>query len=246
MRTTPYVLLALTLAAPAAAQEATTRLQDATVVAKGNTISISRLPISTPGGTIYRDVTIELHVDAQGRVTLATDGAGRVIAASQPRAAGGAAPREVALQATPSGQAAAVELPQQPSAPIVYQKFVPGTYSAPDGSLVQIEDRGMDLVHHVPAWSLSANGSGALTAATWYSGPPFLNPRSHRLKDAQITSTEFAYGTSDGGDSEVFGSSTLIGVKQIGKKLQIVSFKHGCCSDTDTPVASLVYTYVGN
>ena len=81
----------LTLAGSAAAQdtapalgEAITRLQDATVVARGTTIRITRLPIHTAGGTIYRDVTIELHVDQQGRVTLATDSAGRAIAAGVP------------------------------------------------------------------------------------------------------------------------------------------------------------------
>ena len=228
-----FVLLAL----PAAAQEATTRLQDAVVSARGSTISIRRLPIHTATGTIYRDVTIELRVDSQGRVSLATDSAGRVVAPGMP-----APPAQVALQSVPSG--APVELPQRPSAPIVMQIFRAGTYTAPDGSFVHVSDRGNDLVHHLPAWSLSADG-GVLASALWWSGPPEMNPKHARLKDADITGTDYAYGVSDTGNSEMFGSGVLIGVAQQGNTLRIVSYHHGCCSDQTTPVASLTYSYVG-
>ncbi len=243
------LILACALALPAAAQTdtATTRLQDATVVARGNTIAITRLPIRTAAGTIYRDVTIELRVDAQGHVTLATDSAGRAVAAGMPAPAlaerPSGRPAQVALQAVPSGQP--VELPQQPSAPIVFQKFIAGTYTAPDGSILQVQDRGMDLIHRVPAWSLRSD-TAAITQATWWSGPPFLSPRSARLKRAQITSTTYAYGTSDAGTGEVFGSGALIGVRQDGTKLTIVSFHHGCCTDEPEPVATLVYTLLGH
>ena len=256
---TGCVLLAL--AGTAAAQDpapvpggATTNLKDATVVARGTTIRITRLPIHTASGTIYRDVTIELHVDQQGRVTLATDSAGRAIAAGVPAGAAprspgapASAPASVALQAVPSGQpaAGAVELPQQPSPPIVYQTFTPGTYTAADGSLIQVEKQGMDLIHHVPAWSLSSPTGAAITSAVWWSGPPFLNPRSNRLHRAQITSTDYAYGVSDAGSGGVFGTGALIGVKQVGRTLQIVSFHHGCCTDEEQPVAMLSFTRIG-
>ncbi len=262
---TGCVLLAL--AGTAAAQdpgpvagEATTNLKDATVVARGTTIRITRLPIHTAAGTIYRDVTIELHVDQQGRVTLATDSAGRAMAAGVPagaapeRGAGGpvspaSGPARVALQSVPSGQAApgagAIELPQQPSPPIVYQTFTPGTYTAADGSLIQVESRGMDLIHHVPAWSLSSPTGAAITSAVWWSGPPFLSPRSNRLRRAQITGTDYAYGVSDEGSGGVFGTGALIGVKQVGRTLEIVSFHHGCCTDEEQPVAMLSFTRIG-
>ena len=260
---TGCVLLALAGSAAAqdtapAPDEAITRLQDATVVARGTTIRITRLPIHTAAGTIYRDVTIELHVDQQGRVTLATDSAGRAIAAGVPvspalrrgpgaPASVSARQAQVALQSVPSGQAAAgaIELPQQPSPPIVYQKFTPGTYTASDGSLIQVEDQGMDLIHHVPAWSLSSPTGASITSAVWWSGPPFLNPRSNRLKRAQITGTDYAYGVSDAGSSGVFGTGALIGVKQVGRTLQIVSFHHGCCTDEEQPVATLSFTRIG-
>lgn len=232
----------LAVAGTAASQDtATTRLQDAIVVAKGSTISITRLPIHTASGTIFRDVTIELHVDAQGHVTLATDAAGRAVAAGMPRPA--SAPAEVALQSVPSGQA--IELPQRPSPPIVMQIFRAGTYTAPDGTFVRVEDRGNDLVNHVPMWTLSSDGAGGMSSATWYSGPPQMNPRSRRLKNAGITDTSYAYGTSDGGSGDLFGSGALIGVQQVGTSLHIVSFKRGCCTDLDAPTASMILTYQG-
>ena len=220
------------------------RLQDATVVARGSTISITRLPIRTAAGIIYRDVTIELHVGADGRVTLATDGAGRALAGTAP----GPARRQVALQAVPSGTAQvetnAIELPQRASPPITFQHFTPGTYTAADGSLMQLQDRGVDLIHNVPMWSLASDG-GAISSATFYSGPPRLNPRSGRLARAGLTGEEYAYGTSDGGSGETFGSGALIGVAQKGKTLKVVSFHHGCCTDEAEPVSSVTYTLVG-
>ena len=215
------------------------RLQDATVVARDGTISITRLPVRTSTGTIFRDVTIELHVDDDGRVTLATDGAGRALVGGVAAARAGG--RAVALRAVPSD--AAIELPQRASPPIVMQRFTPGTYTMTDGTLVTLGERGEDLVHHVPMWTLS--GGAPLESATFYSGPPSMNPRSARLKRAQITSTDLAYGTMDGGTGDKFGTGALIGVAQHGRILQIVSFRVGCCSDAETPVARIDLTYVG-
>ena len=225
----------------ASAQTAVPRLQDATVVAKNSTISITRLPIRTANGTIFRDVTIELHVDADGRVTLATDGAGRALAGGAP----GAPARRVALQAVPSGTPVqSIELPQRPSPPTVFQHFTAGTYASADGSLAQLQDRGMDLIHGVPMWSFTADG-GPVGSATFYAGPPRLNPRSGRLARAGLTGEEYAYGTSDSGSGDTFGSGALLGVAQHGKQLEVVSFHHGCCSDVGEPTGSVTYTLVG-
>jgi hypothetical protein len=239
MRIVLSCCLALCLSRVAAAQTAEPRLQDATITAKGGTISISRLPIRTPSGTIYRDVTIELQVDSTGRVTLATNRVGHVPAA--------ATPPPVALQAVPSGtrpaETDAIELPQRASPPVVFQHFTAGTYTAADGSLVNLSNRGMDLINGVPMWTLS--GDGPISSATFYSGPPRLNPRARRLRNAGLTSEAYAYGTSDSGSSDTFGSGALIGVLQTGKTLRVVSFHQGCCTDRNEPVGSVVYTYVG-
>ena len=238
----PSCATLLLCASTALAQTAEPRLQDAIVVAKGGTITISRLPIRTPTGTILRDVTIELHVTADGRVTLATDGAGRALASGAPAAPS----RQVALRAVPSGTPAetnAIELPQRPSPPVVFQHFTAGTYTASDGTLVQLQDRGQDLIHGIPAWTLS--GDGPIASATFYSGPPRLNPRSRRLSRAGLTGEEYAYGTSDSGTSDVFGTGALIGVQQSGATLRVVSFHHGCCSDSNEPTSSVTYTRVG-
>jgi hypothetical protein len=239
MRTLPLSLAILSLGivtALAQDQPATTRLQDATVVARGSTITITRLPIHTATGTIYRDVTIELQVDAQGHVTLATNNAGRAVAPGMP----GPSTGQVALPSVPSNQP--IELPQRESPPIVMQIFRAGTYTAPDGSLARLLDRGNDLVHHVPLWSLSSD-NGPILSAQFYSGPPFMNPRAKRLHAAEITSTDYAYGLTDAGSDGPFGSNAVIGVRQEGNNLRVVSFRHGCCSETSEPVATIVYTY---
>ncbi len=213
-------------------------------MARGSTISITRLPIRTPAGVIYRDVTIELHVGPDGRVTLATDGAGRALAGAAPGPAG----RQVALLAVPSGtqqpDAHSILLPQRASPPVTFQHFTAGAYTAADGSIVQLQNRGMDLIHGVPMWSLSGDG-GAISSATFYSGPPRLNPRSNRLARAGLTGEDYAYGTSDSGSSDTFGSGALIGVQQKGTTLHVVSFHHGCCTDGDEPTGSVNYTLVG-
>jgi hypothetical protein len=233
------LLLLLAATPPALAQTTLPRLQDATVVAKNGTISITRLPIQTPHGTIYRDITIELRVDATGHVTLTN-----AVPPPSP-----SAPAQMALPAVPSNtpaHQAAVDLPQQASPPVVYQHFTAGLYTAADGSLVQLQNRGMDLIHNVPMWTLkSADGTGAIDELTFYSGPPWLNPRAGLLKRAGITSQDFAYGTSDSGSGRMFGTGALIGVAQDGKTLRVVSFHHGCCANADTPSAELRFTRMG-
>jgi hypothetical protein len=231
----------------ACAQDAAPRLQDAIVTARGSTISITRLPIRTPQGTIYRDVTIELRVDSQGRVTLATDSAGRAVAPGMPPA-----PAQVALRSVPSRPEGAgppdepaIALPQRPSPPINFQHFTPGTYGAHDGSLIRLQDRGMDLVHHVPAWSITAEGGAQVGQLTFYSGPYWMNPRAGRLKRSNITSPDYAYGTADEGGSGRFETGALIGVAQDGNRLHIVSFSKDCCVDRGEPTGELVFTRVG-
>ncbi len=235
--------LLLTVAGSAPAQDAATitRLQDAVIRARGSTISIRRLPIETPTGRVFRDVVIELHADAQGRVSVVTAGP----AAAAPPVAAVSGQTRLAVQSVPSGQPTQAELPQKVSAPIVMQIFRAGTYSAADGGLVRVQDRGNDLVHHLPAWSLSTDANATLGDALWWSGPPEMNPKSARLRRAEITGTEYAYGVSNAGNSEMFGTGSLIGVAQQGNTLRIVSFHHGCCSDQETPAASITYTYVG-
>lgn len=66
------------------------------------------------------------------------------------------------------------------------------------------------------------------------------------LKRAGITSQDFAYGTSDAGSGRMFGTGALIGVAQDGKILRVVSFRHFCCANTDTPGAELRFTHMAD
>jgi len=67
------ILLLATLAASGSAAAApTSYLEDAGVVAFGKTIDVSRLPVTTSkGAIIYKDIVINLSVDALGNVTFA-------------------------------------------------------------------------------------------------------------------------------------------------------------------------------
>jgi len=235
------LLLAPLIAEPALAQPAQPSLQDAAGIhGSGGTLTITRLPIHTASGIIYRDVTIELHADAQGNVTIATDTAGHALLGAAPRP--GAA---LAVAATPPSPGV-VQLTQQPSAPLVMQHFTAGMYETAGGAVVQVIDRGIDLVHGVPAWSITTvSGGSALESAIWYSGPPYVNPKARRLQNAGITSAAYAYGISDAGDGRLFGTGSLIGAVQEGNTLKIVSFRKGCCEDSDTPVAQLTFTRLG-
>jgi hypothetical protein len=245
MRIAPLLLPFLFLAGPCTAQTtASPRLQDAAIRASGSTLTITRLPIHTPNGVIYRDVTIELHVDDSGNVTLNTDRSGHALVQGMP---GGAPAGKVTLNA-PLGAPGTIQLAQRPSAPLVLQHFTPGTYEAPGSPLVKLTQKDPETLHGLPTWSLTTIGDadGPVERATWYSGPPSLNPISHRLEEAGIETADYAYGTAAAGATMTWGAGALIGVSQQGNVLRLVSFRHGCCSATSTPTASLVFTRVGH
>jgi hypothetical protein len=236
------LLFAAPPAASWASPPAAPRLQDAVIRGSGGTLSITRLPIHTANGIIYRDVTIELHVDDSGNVTLNTDSAGHAVAGGLP----GVLPTgHVTLSAPASGT---IQLAQRPSAPLVLQHFTPGTYEAAGSPLVKLAERPPENVHGLPTWSLTTIGDadGPLERATWYSGPAALNPVARRLEEAGIDSADYAYGTAAAGGNEMFGGGAIIGVSQQGNTLKIVSFRKGCCSATDKPVTQLVFSRLGH
>jgi hypothetical protein len=237
-----FLLVAVPLfVPPCAAQTASPRLQDAGIHASGSTLTITRLPIHTSTGVIYRDVTIELHVDDSGNVTLNTDRSGHALVKGMP---GGAPAGKVTLSA-PAG---AIQLAQRPSAPLVLQHFVAGTYEAPGSPLVKLTQKDPESLHGLPTWSLTTIGDadGPVERATWYSGPPSLNPVAHRLEEAGIDGADYAYGTAASGATMTWGGGALIGVSQQGNVLKLVSFRRGCCSASAQPTSTLVFTRVGH
>ena len=247
------LLLSTVFALPAFA--ATPQLENANIEGQGGTLTITRMPINTPTGTIYRDVVIQLQADDAGNVTFARGRlpapaspapavAGRTPAPStlpEPTVSGGGA-----LTQTEPGLSEVQPLTVSPSKPVKVQQFKEGTYQGNDGSLVHVTGGGNALLEGVPVWTLSSiGGSGALTSATWYEGLISDNPRERIIKRAGITSLDYAYGTSDQGDSGSFGSGALLGATQTGDTLTIVSYHRGCCSNGREPSASLTYKFIG-
>jgi len=198
------------------AQAAEPRLQDATITGNGGTITISRLPVHTAHGTIYRDVTIQLSVDEAGNVQFATRAPGAPVTA----------PVRPALVQAPS-------LPPKP------QHFSPGTYEGPDGSLMKLS---RDETDGTVTWHFSTlhAGSGTLEGASWQEGAIQDNPHALIIRRARITALDYSYGVSEGG-SGAFSDGALLGATQTGATLAIVSFRHGCC--TNTPVASARWVF---
>ena len=251
------MLLLATVFTGFSARAATPQLENANIEGQGGTLTITRMPIKTPSGTIYRDVVIQLQADDAGNVTFArgrlpaTSGAtiaGRAPAPAnspvtppEPTVSGGGA-----LTQTEPGLAEVQPLTVSPSKPVKVQQFKAGTYQGNDGSLVHVTGGGNALLEGVPVWTLTAiGGSGALTSAIWYEGLISDNPRERVIKRAGITSLDYAYGTSDQGDGGSFGSGALLGATQTGDTLTIVSYHHGCCSNGREPTASLTYKFIG-
>ncbi len=194
-------------------------LQDATIKGSGGTITISRLPVRTSHGIIYRDVTIQLSVDEEGRVRFAT---------GAPAASGKAGPALV----------------QSPSLPPRPQHFRPGTYEGSDGSLMYL---AVTTPPDGPkAWHLSTlrAGSGTIETASWQEGAIAENRHADIIRRAGITSQDYSYGLSEGG-AEAFGDGALLGAAQNGPTLVVVSFRHGCCTNTPAPAARRGFTFVG-
>jgi len=229
--TVPLVLL------PMLALAASPQLQGAIISGTGGTLTITRMPIATANGTIYRDITIQLQADENGNVSFA---GGKPRQSAPPSAA----------QPTPvpgePGLAEVQPLTQAPSKPIKVQQFKVGTYQGADGSLMKLVGGGNALLEGVPVWTFTAiSGASAISSATWYEGLISDNPRHRKIQNAGITSLDYSYGTSDEGESRSFGAGALIGATMTGSTLTLVGFHKGCCSNGPVPTASLTYTYIG-
>jgi hypothetical protein len=224
LSTAACAALAIALLPGAArAQDATPRLQDADIEARGGHLSIIRLPIDIGGKTVYRDITLDLKVNANGDVSIATD-------VKQPQGAAGAVVAPTTISPV---------IVSKPSPPPVVQNFRSGTYRAADGTAYHLSSQGVSLIFgKLPGWKLSVLGPGGkvLDNATWYDGPIDQNPLHKRLRNAGITTQSLSWGSSDGGSGVGFDDGSLIGATAVGNTLTIYSFRKGCC--TDTPVAT--------
>jgi hypothetical protein len=255
-------LCVLNLAAPSAkAQDAANgalgpRLQDATIVGQGSTIVIKRLPVNTPNGVVYRNITIELKLDEAGALQASTAPlragapAGTSAAAGTPN---GAAP--ATATATIAHDVAIGQVTETAALPEVEAPFVAGFYrDVAGGGLVHVintgralEPRGFGVgIAPFPTWTLSAiGGDTAVSSAHWYAGPVRTSPNKHLIALAGTTDDSYSYGTVDANGSGNFDSGMLIGAKQAGDELTLVSFhKSGCCTYSSTPTAEITYVLI--
>jgi hypothetical protein len=214
------------------------QLQDATIFGRGDTITVRRLPVRTPAGVVYRDITIKLQVDSSGAVRADARGHGSATPATMPRAATAVIAHDVTV-----GQ-----VTETATAPEVAAPFTAGLYrDDANGGLVRLVNQGKHLFEAFPTWALaSVSGDTVISAAEWYAGPIRTNPHHALLQRAGVTSDSYSYGVVDANGSGHFDMGMLIGAVQNGRTLTVVSFhRRGCCTYASSPTSEVTYTLVG-
>jgi hypothetical protein len=209
-----------------------TLFQYATVTGAGNTMTATRVPVTThTGKTIYKNVTVRFDVDEDGNLALAADHPQVVDApdllVSSFKAGSYVGPGTILAGKTPA--------------------FVDGPGALPGGA---------------SSWSFSsapgADSCAYPSSATWYVGPITSNPLAARLAKANITSTAWSYGVASGPYDEDrctngaffrnqnWPAGTLVGVSQSGNAITFASFSHTSCKgcsyyDSSAPGDQITY-----
>ena len=197
--------------------------QYASLTGSGNTITISRVPVTNSSGQVtYQDITLQFDNDGNGNLTLT---AGYPNMAPSPN---------LLVSSFQAGKYAGPRNVANGKAGITVNG--PGVVSG--GST---------------AWSTASNSDAdACTypvSATWYVGPIENNPLAARLKKVGITSTAWSYGISGGGIAFScgggaffnWGNGSIIGVSQTGNTITFASFTNNSF-DSASPVDQITYT----
>ncbi|MGB8260953.1 MAG: hypothetical protein WCE75_11405 [Terracidiphilus sp.] len=203
--------------------------QYATLTGTTNTINATMVPVVTPTGTAYKDLTFQVTVSSTGAIAIVS-GSPTVVASPTTQSAGFKA-------GTYNGP-----------------NF--GSGSVYTGMQVVVSGPGV-VPGGFTDWSLSGSSGGTShypypASATWYVGSPTSpnNPLAARLKKVGITSTAYSYGTasySSDAPNSFWGQGTLIGVSQTGNAITISSFSIGGGpsnggSDSSAPVDQITFT----
>jgi hypothetical protein len=197
--------------------------QYATLTGTNNTINATMVPVVTPTGTVYKNITFAVKVAANGAITLVS-GTPTVVAA-------------------PSVLATAFK-----TGPYVGPSNVNG-----GGNEITVSGPGIVVggtsVWSLTA-SAGANACTYPASATWWVGPPTSqgNPNYYRLQKLGITSSAYSYGTVGGSTSSScsngnWDSGALIGVSQTGSQLTIASFTSLGSFDQSHPLDQITYTF---
>jgi hypothetical protein len=199
------------------------QFQYAALTGSGNTITLTRVPVTTSSGQIvYQDITLQFDNDSSGNLTL-TNGFPM-------------------FALSPSLQVSSFQTGNYAG---------PGSV-ANGNAVITVNGPGV-VSGGSTAWSsISAGNADPCTfpvSATWYVGPVSNNPMAARLTKAGITSTAWSYGISGNGIAFSCGGSlsfhwsngSIIGVSQTGNSITFASFTNNGF-DQASPVDQITYS----
>jgi hypothetical protein len=235
-----FILLALLAAPLAHAQSLGPKLQDASIYGRDGTITIKRLPVRTPTGIVYRDITIQLQFDAAGEL--------HVDAASKALPPGVKAALTATVAApVPAHDLTIQSLTETATPPDTETPFLTGSYRSDSGALVRVV-KVATIGSRFPTYSLiPVLGDLPLGGADWYAGPARTNPHARLMNIAGVDPNAYAYGTTEGSGAGAFDNGMLIGATQKGDQLTLVGFHlRGCCTYSATPTSQVSFTRTGH
>ncbi|HKD68563.1 MAG TPA: hypothetical protein VKB84_17095 [Candidatus Binataceae bacterium] len=188
------------------------------VIGLNKEITATQVPVQTSTGTIiYKDVTIQINVDAAGNLTYAT--AAPIATLSPTLTASN-------IRAGIYTDAESATFGSQITGPAI----IPGGGGEAQWSISAAA--GLNCVPPQPA--------------TFYTGPLADSPLAARVKKALITATQYSFGVVDGascGDAN-WRANGLIGVTAVGNQVMVSSFTNPSGVDTTAPVETIIYNFL--
>lgn len=195
------------------------QFQYATITGTNNVLNVTMLPVVTPKGTIYKNLTLQVTANAEGGITVEP---ATVVPAPAILATAFKAGKYIGPSSINDGK---------------NQITVTGPGVVPGGTSV------WSLVSSSEPSVCTYPISG-----TWYVGPIANNPLAARLKKAGISSTAYTWGTAGNGNGPTgcnpnlnWSAGSIIGVSQTGNSITFSSFT-GDGFDKNYAVDQITYT----
>ena len=196
--------------------------QYATITGSNNVLNVTELPVITPKGTVYKNLTLQVSVDSTGDVTV-VPGSPTVVNAPTILASSFKAGKYKGPSSVNDGKNVIT---------VTGPGVVPGGTTV--WSLVSSSDPSICTYP---------------VSGTWYVGPLSNNPLAARLKKVGITSTAYSWGVAGNGNGPTgcnpglnWGNGSIIGVSQTGNSITFSSFTSDTSFDKNYPVDQITYT----
>jgi len=195
--------------------------QYATLTGTTNTINATMVPLVTSTGTVYKDVTFQVTVAANGTIAIV------------------------------SGSPTAVASPTVNAAGFKAGTYIGPSNMFSGNGLITVSGPGVTAGGATEWSISTAAGANNCTfpaSASWYVGSPTAanNPLATRLKTAGITSTAYSYGilgtTAECADGN-WDAGALLGISQVGNSITVATFSSGGRNDSNTPREQLTFTF---